>query len=354
MKSKNRLIKQKKELPVLSKKGLGEDLSFSIIIPNYNGSNFLLDCLYSLYQSIKFTSANFEIIIIDNHSTDNSLEIIKDFFNQYHSTKLITKIISSPKNLGFAKAINLGISHAKYKYIVPYNNDLTLEKNWFETVSQVIKDNQDPLITTFFGTVLNKEGNKYESQGLKFFISGKCQNISNGKKFIKSTINHLSSTKLVWGASAALVVYQKNIIQKIGGFDQDFFAYEEDADLALRLAKLGYKTLYIPKAISYHLGGGTSNQMGNFRARMDVKNWFFIIVKNYSLKEILKNLSQITEERLRNLSYLTKTTIKFYKFKSFYYLPISFIRTYGQVLIKLPKMINKRKQLQKLLKSIKI
>ncbi|MPN33502.1 hypothetical protein SDC9_180990 [bioreactor metagenome] len=150
------------------------------------------------------------------------------------------------------------------------------------------------------------------------------------------------------------MVYQKNIIQKIGGFDNDFFAYEEDVDLALRLSKLGYKTLYIPNAICYHLGGGTSNQMGNFRACMDVKNWFFIIIKNYSLKEIFKNLPKIIEERLRNLSYLVKTTINSYKFKSIYYLPLSITKTYGQVLIKLPKMINKRKQLQKLLKSIKI
>jgi GT2 family glycosyltransferase len=209
------------------------------------------------------------------------------------------------------------------------------------------------LITTFLGTVLNKTGDRYESQGLKFFISGKCQNISNGKSFQKSKIKNQKS-HLVWGASAALVVYQKNIIQKIGGFDEDFFAYEEDVDLALRLSKFGYKTLYVPKAICYHLGGGTSNQMGNFRARMDFKNWFFIIIKNYSLKDIFKNLPKITEERLRNLSYLIKTTVKFYKFKSIYYLPISIFKTYSQVLIKLPKMINKRKQLQKLLKSIKI
>ena len=328
--------------------------NFSIIIPNFNGSKFLFDCLYSLYQSIKITSANFEIIIIDNNSTDDSLLIAKDFFQKYRSTKLSTKIISLSKNTGFAKAINLGISQAKYFYIVPYNNDLTINPNWFELIIDAIKTNKKTNVITFCGTVLNKEGTKYESQGLKFFISGKCQNISNGKLFSKSTINHQSSTKLVWGTSAALVVYQKDIIQKIGGFDDDFFAYEEDVDLALRLSKLGYKTLYIPKAISYHLGGGTSNQMGNFRQRMDVKNWIFIIIKNYSLNDIFKNFFQIIVERLRNLSYLIKTTVHVYKIKSIYFLPKDILKTYGQVLIKLPKMINKRKQLQKLLKSIKI
>jgi len=344
----------KNKLPALSREGSGKGLSFTIIIPNYNGAIFLFDCLYSLYQSIKFTSANFEIIIIDNHSIDNSLEIIKNFFDQYRSTKLSTKVISLPKNTGFAKAINLGISKAKYSFVVPYNNDLTINPNWFELIIKAIKENKNKKVVTFFGTVLNKTGDKYESQGLKFFISGKCQNISNGKNFSTKDLKNYSSNVLVWGTSAALVVYQKNIIQKIGGFDQDFFAYEEDVDLALRLVKFGYKTLYVPKAICYHLGGGTSNQMGNFRARMDAKNWLFIIIKNYSLKDIFSNLPKIIEERLRNLSYLIKTTIKSYKLKSIYYLPASIIKTYSQVFLKLPKMINKRKQLQKLLKSIKI
>lgn len=328
--------------------------SFSIIIPNFNGSKFLFDCLYSLYQSIKITSANFEIIIIDNHSTDNSLSLAKDFFSQYRSTKLDIKIISLPQNTGFAKAINLGISKAKYPYIVPYNNDLTINPNWFELIIDTIKNNKNLKVVTFFGTVLNKDGDKYESVGLKFFISGKCQNISNGKNFNKKNINKLPDSKLVWGTSAALVVYQKDIIQKIGGFDNDFFAYEEDVDLALRLSNLGYKTLYIPKAISYHLGGGTSNQMGNLRQRMDVKNWLFIIIKNYSLKDIFKNFFQIILERLRNLSYLIKTSICLYGLKSFYLLPKDLFNTYYQVFSKLPKMINQRKQLQKLLKSIKI
>lgn len=323
--------------------------NFSIIIPNYNGANFLFDCLYSLYQSIKFTSANFEIIIVDNHSTDNSLEIIKDFFNQYRSTKLTKKIISLPKNVGFAKAVNLGISQAKYEFVVPCNNDLTLEKNWFEIISQTIKNNQDPSIITFFGTVLNKTGDKYESQGLEFFIFGKCQNISNGKNFSSKDLKIQSSNVLVWGASAALVVYQKDIIQKIGMFDEDFFAYEEDVDLALRLSKLNYKTLYIPKAICYHLGGGTSNRMGNFRQRMDVKNWIYILIKNYSSKELLKNFPKIFTERLRNLSGLIKATIRTYNIKSAYLLPKSLFQTYGEIIVKFDKMIKKRKQLQKLI-----
>jgi len=323
--------------------------NFSIIIPNYNGALFLPECLKSLQSAIKkCPQSRFEVIIVDNASRDNSLEIIKNFDLPN------LKIIKNKINLGFAPAVNLGINQSKYDFVVPCNNDLHLEGNWFDLVSKAIQQNQDPKVVTFFGTVLNKEGDKYESQGLQFFIRGKCQNISNGKMFSQKELNKHGSNIPVWGASAALVVYKKDVVQKIGLFDDDFFAYEEDVDLALRLAKTGHKTLYIPKAICYHLGGGTSNKMGNFRQRMDTKNWIYLIIKNYSPKEYWSNFPSIFEERCRNLSGLIKATVKTYKLKSVYLLPKSLFQTYGEILVKLPKMIKKRKNIQKLIKSINL
>ncbi len=320
--------------------------NFSIIIPNYNGANFLTDCLNSLKKAIdNCPSSEFEIILVDNNSHDNSLEVFENIIPKNFNYR----ILLNSQNNGFAKAVNQGIEKAKYKWVVLLNNDLTMEANWFQLISENIKKNKDPKIATFFGTVLNKDGTKFESQGLNFFYSGKCQNISNGKKFHKSKILNLKSS-LVWGSSAAFVVYNKEILTKSGSFDEDFFAYEEDVDVALRLHNLGYKTLYIPQAISYHLGGGTSNKMGIFRYKMDAKNWHYIIIKNFSTPEIIKKFFKITEERLRNLSGLTKQTIHAYKIKAFFYLPFIIISTYGQVLINIPKMLKKRKQIQKLLK----
>lgn len=337
MKSKNKLILQK-------------NLNFSIIIPNYNGAEFLFDCLFSLYKSIKGCSGNFEIIIIDNASTDESLNVAKSFFTQYPSSKMGGKIISQKSNLGFAAAINLGIDQAKYEYIVICNNDLTVEKNWFQLISQAIQTNKNKKVVTFFGTVLNKDGTKYESQGLKFFITGKAKNISNGKPFLPSPCpvkGRAGKGFLVWGAPGALVVYQKNIIQKIGLFDSDFFAYEEDVDLNIRLTKLKYKTLYLPQAVCYHLGGGTSNKMGNFRQRMDFKNWVYIIIKNYSIKQIITNFPGIFIEHLRNLSNLIKHT------SPSKIIPDLF-NIYKEIFINFPKMIKKRLLLKKLLKLTKL
>ena len=328
-----------------------DKVNFSVIIPNYNGSAFIPNCLNSLINAIeKCPQSKFELIFVDNGSIDNSVEIAKNITQNFPT--LNTRYLILDTNHGFAGAVNRGINKAKHQWVVILNNDLTMEPNWFQLISSVIPKNINTNITTYFGTVLNKDGTQFESQGLDFKIQGKCFNISNGQPFHKSKIINFKPS-IVWGASASLIVYKKDIIQKIGLFDIDFFAYEEDVDLSFRLNKLGYKTLYLPQAISYHLGGGTSNRMGNFRNRMDAKNWIFLIVKNYSATEFWFNFFTIIVERLRNLSGLIKNTIIKYHFLSIFYLSYNIVRTYGEVIVKLPKILQKRHQIKKLLQSTK-
>ncbi|MFZ2153267.1 MAG: glycosyltransferase [Microgenomates group bacterium] len=270
--------------------------NFSIIIPHHNGREFLTTCLKSVNTAIKLVPySKFEIIIIDNASTDNSLQNIK------------TKIIHNQKNFGFAKAVNQGILAAKYNYVCLLNNDLLLDKNWFKYIVKNILES--PKFTTFCGTVLSKDGSKIESQGLRYFMSGRCENINNGKPFDCSLITDHSS--LVWGSSAAAVIYKKADIVKVGLFDESFFAYIEDVDLSYRLNKNKYKALLIPSAICYHLGGGTSSKMGTLRQYYTLRNWLKLIVKNYSIFEIIRHFPSILIERLRNLSYLLKSLLKF-------------------------------------------
>lgn len=324
-------------------------IDYSVIIPNFNGINFLLNCLKSLTQAIKnCPQSEFEIIIVDNASHDDSVKLAKDFFDKNKIPNLTSKILHLTSNTGFAFAVNHGIKNSKYPYSCVCNNDLKIKPDWFKIITQnIISHQNNPKIATFFGTVLNYDGTAFESQGLDFDYSGKCNNISNGQKFNKNVFlrsTKLQSTKLIWGAPAALIIYKKEVLQKIGMFDPDFFAYEEDVDLALRLHLLKYQTLYIPTAICYHLGGATSKKMGNFRNRMDAKNWIYIIIKNYSATQILKNLFGLIEQRLRNLSGLIKNT-------PIRHLPKDIFQTYSEVLFNFPKMVQKRRHIQKMLKS---
>lgn len=314
-------------------------MNFSIIIPNLNGAKYLVDCLPSLITSLKPLLKNhkFEIILVDNASTDDSISLFKKIFNSLEIGNWKLEIIQNKFNNGFAPSINQGINISKYEWLVLLNNDLTISPDWFTKIITQIKLNKNKY-AVYCGTILTADGTKYESSGLSFDYRGKCNNINNNLSFTPSNQQPIP----IWGSSAALAIYNKNILNKIGGFDNDFFAYEEDVDVALRLNHLNYKTLLIPSAISYHLGGGTSSKMNNFRQIMDTKNWFYIIIKDYTLNKIILNFPQIFIERLRNLSGLIKAT-------PIHKLPLALIKSYGEVLLYLPKMLIKRYKFQKLL-----
>lgn len=265
-------------------------IGISIIIPNFNGAKYIPDCLKHLRAAIKnCPNSKFETIIVDNGSTDNSLKTLK-----IKNYKL--KIIFLIKNYGFATAVNQGIKAAKYDYVCLLNNDVNLDKNYFIKIIKNIKTS--PKIACFCGTVLNKNGTQIESQGISFDWSGKCLQ------------NRQHASGLVWGSSGAAVIYKKSIIQKIGLFDEHYFAYIEDVDIAFRLQQHHYQTLLIPQAKAFHLGGATTNQLGNFRAKQTFFNWIYFISKNYTFTQIVKNLPGILIERLRNLSFLIKSSIK--------------------------------------------
>ena len=312
--------------------------NLSIIIPNLNGEEFLPACLESLKIAIDHTNIDAEIIMVDNASSDTSSEI---FTTYCQKNKIKYRLIALTQNYGFAGAVNRGVEVAKSDWVLVCNNDLKIDKKWLFTINNVINNQNSKIlnskIAAITGTVLNYDASRFESQGLKFYYSGKCDNISNGKQFQESSLSNLESIP-IWGASAALTLYNKNIFQKIGGFDEDFFAYEEDVDLSLRLHNLGYTTLYVPEALSYHLGGATSSRMGNFRHRMDAKNWIYIILKNYSTSNLLIYSPFILIERLRNLSGLIKNT----PLKD---IPRDVFKTYGEVIKNIPKTIKKRKEI---------
>lgn len=298
---------------------------FSIIIPNYNGINLLKECLKSIPQT-------FELILIDNGSADGSLNYLKSLKEKRKNTK----VVFNKRNLGFAKAINQGALLAKSEYLVILNNDIQLASNWFSLMEGAIKEWQaKDKIGSYFGKVLDRKGERIESTGLRFWIKGKALNRGNGERNSKDKYN---KEEIVFGGSASAVVYKKEAFFEVGMFDEQFFAYEEDVDLALRMNGAGWKTLYVPRAVSHHLGGETSKRMGNLRQRLDIVNWWLIIAKNYPLSVIVKNLPALLIERGRNLSGLIKSS----SWQSFAF---DFFRTCGRLMVKLPLAFIKRKPL---------
>lgn len=294
---------------------------FSVIIPNYNGKEFLPSCLESIDRSLAE-----EIIVVDNGSTDGSLEYLES---------LDIKLIKNKKNLGFARAVNQGISASKSNYLVVANNDLKFGKNWFKVINQAIgKWERKVGIGAYFGKVLDWEGKKIESVGLDFEIKAKSFNQGNGQI---DGPGKYEKTKFIFGASGSAVVYSKKALSEAGFFDRDFFAYLEDVDLSLRLNQLGWKTLYLPRAIAYHAGGQTGDRLG-IRYRLTARNWWFIILKHYPLKVFLKHFPEIIFEQMKNLLAVKNPWFMFWVIK--------------ELVIKFPQAIKKRKPINNLIPLI--
>ncbi len=302
---------------------------FSVVVPNYNGLRFLKKNLNSILLSLRYTSeesetatirgeASLEIIVVDNGSTDNSVEFVRKFNVQNSMFKII--LIENKDNFGFARAVNQGIKRAKNDWVVVMNNDVRVEKNWFEEIYESIKNPPSHKASEgrvkfgcLFGKVMDWKGERIESVGLDFEVRGKSKNIGNGEV----DNNRYNQSKLIWGAPASIVAYKKSALEEVGYFDEDFFAYLEDVDLAIRLNAKGWKTLYVPEAVSYHYGGGTADRITGFRKKYTARNWWYIIVKHYPGRVFFGHLPKILFEQAKNFFAVNGFKNKFWVIKEF-------------------------------------
>ncbi|MBL1212940.1 MAG: glycosyltransferase family 2 protein [Ignavibacteriae bacterium] len=235
-------------------------LNVSIIIINYNSFGLLKDCLESIFNfTVDF---NYEIILIDNASTEGDVEeVTKKFEN--------IKLIKNKKNLGFAAANNQGIKIAKGKYILLLNNDTEFQEDSISKVYDFAESTSEKL---FIGCkLLNKDGSHQESVAdfptllntfMESFFLYKL--FPKKKNFNKFHLNYKSTytpteTDVIKGA---FMFCDTKSIKKLGGFDERFFFYSEEVDLCKRFKDEGGKVIYYPKTSIYHFeGSGSSNNL---------------------------------------------------------------------------------------------
>jgi len=239
----------------------------SIIIVNYNGRPFLDDCLSSL-KKIDYT--NIEIILVDNFSTDTSLDFVKKEYPNIICIEL-------DKNYGFAKPNNLGTKVAKGKYFLFLNNDTIVEPNF---VSELIKIATKDQTIGILQSLLLKSNGEIDSSG--DFID-EIGIVYNSKTQV-TEIRQISSAR---GAS---MMIQKDIFKKCGGFDEKFFVSFEDVDLGWRVWILGYKVVLVPTSIVYHIGGKTIRSVNIDLAFHGLKNQLSMKITNFESKFVFSRL----------------------------------------------------------------
>ena len=250
-------------------------MGVSVVIPNYNGEKYIKKCLDSLLnQSLEPD----EIIIVDNKSTDGSLELINSEFrdNVY--------IISLEKNTGFSVAVNEGIRASNSEFVALLNNDTELDKDWLKELYAVIQ--KDSSIFSCCSKMIRYDNrNIIDDAGDEYSILGWSFKRGDGR-----TIDKYNKTEEVFSSCAGAAIYRKSIINKIGYFDEKFFAYLEDMDISYRARSFGYKNYYAHKAKVYHIGSATSGSRHNsFKVRLAARNNIFLIYKNMPIIQLIIN-----------------------------------------------------------------
>lgn len=285
-----------------------------VIIPNWNGDKSLKKCLDSLLvQNYKV-----DILVVDNGSIDKSLEIIENYGNQLIVIKLSA-------NIGFAGGVNKGIEYAinnNYQYFILLNNDAYVDQNWSFHLVKAIKQNMKYGIVT--SKILNYTGKKLDSSGDFYTIWGLPYPRGRGS----IDIDYYDNNTTIFSASGGSSIYKVEMINKIGLFDEDFFAYYEDVDLSFRAQLNGWEIIYEPQAITYHMIGATSSKISGFTTYQTMKNLPLLIVKNIPLRLLVKILPRfIIVYSSFLLSSLLKRQLKF-SLKGFFMFIYLFPRAY--------------------------
>jgi len=245
------------------------ETTVSIVIVNWNGKDFLRSCLKSLNNQV---FKDFEVIIVDNGSTDGSLEMLESSFSE-------VKLIKLGKNTGFCYANNVGIEKATGKYIALLNNDTETDKCWLESLVRFFEKFPEYSFASSKMICMN-EPDKIDRIADSFSSCGFMFGIGSGLDSKK----YYTEGSEIFGVCGGAAFFRNEVFEKVGMFDERYFAYLEDLDLNWRMQHAGLKGVYIPEAIVYHFGGGTSNGLKNpWVIRRTVRNLWFTFSKNLPL-----------------------------------------------------------------------
>lgn len=244
----------------------------SVIIPSYNGRNFLETCLRALSKQ---TYTNFETLLVDDASTDNSLS----FVQAHYPT---TRIIALKKNVGFAAAVNEGIRQAKGQYLALLNNDTETDENWLKELHRALESHRK---AGFCASLMINYTNRslVDCAGIGFSSWGRAYKRGEGE-----AVDHYQQPSFIFGASAGAAMYRRALFERIGLFDEDFWAFFEDVDLSFRAQLAGFPCLYVPTAVVYHVGTASHNKTSMKLRYTGYRNKQWVIFKNYPAYYLFK------------------------------------------------------------------
>ena len=246
----------------------------TVVIPNYNGIKYIEDCLSSLKKS----SVELKIIVVDNGSSDGSRQLVEEKFPE-------VRLICFEENTGFCKAVNTGIMASETEYVMLLNNDTVAEERMAECLEDALGEN--PKLFSAAAKMINMyEPDKIDSAG--DFYSALGWAYARGKD---KPVDKYSIQDKVFSACAGAALYRRKVFETIGYFDENHFAYLEDMDIGYRANIYGFKNIYVPDAHVFHAGSGVSGSRHNeFKVKLSSRNSVYLIWKNMPFLQIILNL----------------------------------------------------------------
>lgn len=297
----------------------------TVVVPNWNGEKFLDLCLSSLRNQ---TFRDFETILVDNGSTDDSVGFVARNFPE-------VRVVRLPVNRGFTGAVNAGIEASSgAEHVVLLNNDTEVDPDWLEALVRAAERHPEAglfaskLVDFADRRVLDGVGDALRPTGLPYRIGH--GEIDRGQ---------FDGAAFVFGACAAGALYRCSLLEEIGLFDEDFFSNCEDVDISFRAQLAGYRCLYVPGSVVFHMGSAsTGGKRSATNTRLGTQNSLNLLVKNLPAPLALRMLPALLLGQLLRLA----TAVLFSGG-----LLQAYLNGLAGTVRLLPRMLKKRRDIQK-------
>ncbi len=245
----------------------------AVVVPNWNGATLLTPCLESLLAQ----SLDAHVIVVDNGSVDDSLAVLE----RYPSVEVIRNAV----NLGFTGGVNVGFAAAiaqGFSYVAAFNSDAIADPDWLARLTATLDEHPEAGVAAC--KLLNADGTRIDSTGDCYTSWGLPYPRGRHEPDITKYDDELE----IFGASGGASLYRVEMLEEVGLFDDDFFAYFEDVDLSFRIQLAGWKIRFVPDAVVYHQIAGTSSRVSGFATKQQCRNAPLLLVKNVPRRYLLR------------------------------------------------------------------